>query len=522
MPYPFSNLTPTSTFTQWYTQTNEISTFLNEQIVANGQVAYGDFEIGANASLLVANNLFANSSLLEGLGNISLGNSSTGWVTVLGDLFSVTSNTVLLNPISSVFVNTALTVNATSNFVGNAVFANVAINGTLVGNNARFDAGTITANNGTLVARNLSFTTNGATVNSTLAAAGYSDHTVSGLENATLWNATPSQNTVLSGIDAHAAVSTSTDGFRILFLQNLSTSYKITLSPANTASTAIHRFETVENLPVDVLPRQTVLLIYAKDTTRWRVVGGTQTTGGVLSLGNTTISGTVSVSGNTTLSANVAADPFFVNQATGRVGVGTASPSTKFHSTGPNTLEDITTADQLRSSTLVVTGGANVASANIQFHSNGVAVFSNILNVNAAGQSFIQNLRVGQLLSDAAITGGALSATTGTFSGAVSAPVGTFTTLGAISGTTGTFSGAVSVGGTLLPASDATLSLGSAAKRWNTPHFNLTNGAADGTMTAALMTGASGEVKYVVGYTGSQIIGANTFTWKAGILTGIA
>jgi hypothetical protein len=524
MPYPFSNLTPTSTFTQWYTQTNEISTFLNEQIVANGQVAYGDFEIGANASLNLCNSSFANSTVVQFFANTELGNSGTSYVAVLGTLFSVSSNVALLNPISSVFVNTALTVNATSNFTGNAVFANVTVGGTLIGSNARFDSGTITANNGSLVARELSFTTNGATVNSSLASASYSDYTVTGLQNATLWNATPGQNTVISGIDAHSAVSSSIDGFRILYLQNLSTSYKITLSPANSSSTAIHRFETIDNLPVDVLPRQTVLLLYAKDTTRWRVVGGSQTTGGASSFGNTTVAGTLAVNGNGVFSANLTVDPLYVNQVAGRVGIGTISPTVKFHSVGPNVLEDITTANDLRSTKLLVTSNAVFTAA--EFYANGVAGFNNIIVVNNPGQSYIQTLRTGSFLSDGAIVGGAISGISGTFSGTVVGAVGSFGTLGAVVGTTGVFSGAVQVGGALTPASDATLSLGTGAKRWNTPFFSLADGSADGTMTLALLTGASGEVKYQAGFTGSKNIqtddGLKTFTWKAGILVSVS
>lgn len=424
----FSNLTPTSTFAQWYTQTNEISTFLDTQIVANSQWAYGAFKIGANSSLNISNSVFANDSLFKVLCNTEVGNSSTGYVQFLGDAFTVASNTVLLNPITSVFVNSAITVNGVSSFLGLATIANAFISN-LATVAIRSD-GPITANNGTLVARQLSFTTNGATTNSTLSAAGYADHTFTGLENATIWNALPTQDTVLSGIDAHTAVTSSVDGARILFLQNLSTTYKITLSCANASSTAAHRLESIRNLSVVVEPRSSVLLVYAKDTLRWRVIGGSHPIGGLLAAGNTTITGTLAVSGNATFSSNVAADPFYVNTVTGRVGIGTASPSSKFHSIGPNLLEDITTTDQL-----VVTNR-------------------------------------------------------------------------------------------LTPLTDATQTFGAAFRRWSTPFFSVADGSADGTMLQAVVTGTTGELKYLTGYTGTKVIttsaGAQTFTWKAGILMSVS
>ena len=149
----FANLTSSSTFAQWYTQTNEITTFLNAQIVANGQWAYGAFKIGANSSLNVANAVSANDSLLKVGSNTEIGNSTTGYVQFLGDAFIVASNTVLLNPITSVFVNSAITLNGTASFLGTAYIANASIVN-LATVDIRSD-GNITANNGTLIARQL-------------------------------------------------------------------------------------------------------------------------------------------------------------------------------------------------------------------------------------------------------------------------------------------------------------------------------------------------------------------------------
>jgi hypothetical protein len=64
------------------------------------------------------------------------------------------------------------------------------------------------------------------------------------------------------------------------------------------------------------------------------------------------------------------------------------------------------------------------------------------LTLNAAGATITGTATVGALSSSGAVSGTAISGTTGTFTGAISGTTGTFS--GAISGTTGTFSGAVS------------------------------------------------------------------------------
>ena len=509
MAYPFVNLTSTSTFTQWFTQTNELTTFLNSQVIANGVVAYGDFEIGVNASLVVCNTIFANSTLLAVLSDFGVGDTGT-ITTFLGEEFNVAANTILLNPISSIFVNTALTVNAVASFLANVAVANLTLSGTLVGVAARFD-GNITANNGTLIARSLSLTTNGATVNSTLSAAGYADYATAGIEDAQVWFATPTTNTVVSGLDAHAAVTSSVNGARYLFLQNGSSTKKITLSCANTSSTAAHRFEGVSGLDVDVLPLQTVLLIYAKDNTRWRVVGGSQTIGGATAFGNTTITGTFSVTGNTTLTANLTILPLFVDYAATRVGIGTLTPSAMLHSVGPNLLEDITTMVQARATSLVVSGSANLASANVRVAANGATTFDSFINVLSAAESYVQNLRVGAFQSNSSIVGVSISGVTGVFSGAVS-------------GTTGTFTGAVSVGGNLTPTANAQ-GFGSATKLWLHPFVGLNDGSADAAMVSAVITGATGELKTQPGFTGTRTVqtndGQKLFTWNAGVLVSV-
>jgi hypothetical protein len=515
---PFSNLTPTSTFTQWYEQTNEISTFLNEQIVANGQPAYGDFEFGANATINAFGTILATEDLLDANTNVSIGHASS-WIYAYGNTFVVASNNIILNPITSVFVNTAITVNAVATFLANIVAANVSV-GALVASSQRTD-GNIVANNGTLVARQLSFTTNGAAVNSTLASAGYQDHDFTGLDDASVWYATPTTNTVISGLQGHVAVTASTDGARVLYLLNLSDTKKITLSSANTVSTAQHRFQTVDNVDVDVLPRGSALLVYSKVTERWRVVGGTPASAAA-PLGNTTVTGLLTVSGNTTLSANLAVPPLYVNQVTSRVGVGTATPSAKFHSVGPNLLEDVTTAVDLRADVLTITGAASFAAAAAAIASNGQATFAKVVSPLAT----IGTLTVGGVTSNATVTAATITGTTGTFAGTVSGATGTFTTLGAVNGTTGTFSGAVTVGGKLAPSADATLGFGDATHRWTAPFLSVANGASDATM--ALVQASTGEVKQITGYTGTKYVqgvvpdgGGWIYTWKAGILVSV-
>ena len=497
----FSNLTSTSTFTQWYEQTNLMTTFLNEQIVANGQVAYGIFTFGANANVSVCNTVVFAEALLNVNTNVSIGWAQSA-VSFLSNTFTVSSNNILLNPITGLTVNSPMTVNATAVFTQNVAAVNVAVSGTLAASLLAV-SGNAVFSNGTLTARQVLFTATGATVSATLAAAGYADHDVTGLEDASVYYATPTNNTVISGMQGHTAVTSSTDGARVLLFQNLSTTKKVTFSAANSSSTAQHQFETIGNLDVDVLPRQTAFLIYSKAAQRWRVVGGTTAPGGAAAFGNTAITGTFAASGNTTLFANLAAAPLYVNQVTGRVGIGTAAPSVLFHSAGPNLLEDITTAVQLRTSFLNVSSNAIFTTG--QFYANGVAAFTKNITVAGTDESYITKLRANSFTSDTNIIGVALSGVTGTFSGALSTAVD------------------------FLPAADAAQRLGSALKRWIYPFFVLQNGVADAGMTAAVLTGASGELKSLAGYTGSINIqgvapdgGPHLFTIKGGIIVSIS
>ena len=442
----FANLTTTSTFNQWYVLTNQIGTFLNNQVFANGQVALGAFTLDPTGNINLCNTFYANSVGVVVNGSFSFAGGNTAF---LGNNFSVAANTIVLNPITSVLVNTALTVNAVAAFLANISAINIASSGTINAPTIRAD-GNLIANNGTLIARQLSFTTNGASVNSSLSAAGYADYSTTGIEDAGVWYANPTQNTVVSGLQGHTAVTSSTDGSRILFLQNVSATSKITLSPANTSSTDVHRFTAPGN--VDVLPGTTVLLIYSKTTQRWEVVGGASsgTTG---TFSDLSITGNLTVGGIATFSANLVAIPLYVNQVTGRVGIGTATPSQQLDVTGNALFEGVTTANDLRATKLSAT--SNVAFANVAFYANGVTVFTNFITVNGTDQSLIQNLRAGQFLCDTSITGNSVSAVSGAFSGAVTANtltanlitgnvvtanIGTFGTLGVMVASNAVFS----------------------------------------------------------------------------------
>jgi hypothetical protein len=429
----FVNLTPTSTFTQWYTFTNDIGTLLNDQVLANGVVAFGSFTLDPTGNINLCNTFYANSASGVVNGNFSV--IGVGNTVFFGNNFLVVANTIVLNPVTSILVNTALTVNATAAFLANITAVNIASSGTISAAALRAD-GNVTANNGTLVARQVSFTTNGAVVNSTFSS-NQNDYTTTGLDDAAVWYANPTADVVLTGLQGHSAVSAAADGARMLFLQNVSSTKKIVLTPANGSSSAVNQF--VASGDVTVLPNTTVLLIYTKSTSRWEVVGGSAagTSGSFTDL---TITGALGVGGVATFSANLVAIPLYVNQATGRVGIGSATPGYPLDVVGNANFQSVVFVSDLRATKLSVT--SNVAFANIAFAANGVTIFSNYITVNGSAVSFIQNLEAGTILSDAGITATtSVAGASGAFAGAVTANSMTANTLYAnlVSANTGTF-----------------------------------------------------------------------------------
>lgn len=300
MPTPLSSLSTTSTFRQWYEGHNAIVTLLNNNALVDNTAAYGVFVIApaANTSLSVSNTFLVNTSLILARANTTL--AANVAVTANANVFTIAAGTLIIQPVNGTTVNSALTVNAVTDFRANvAANASLTVANTLVvtGNttvntDAQFNAGAINA-------RQMLYVQTGSMAANTLADPSYNDFAPTGLANCQILNLTPNIDATLTGLSAPSIAA----GARVLYVQNLSSTYKITLKSANTSSAANNRFKTPNDADFDIQPGAAATLIWTFTNKEWRILSGSMG-GGATTLGNTTINGTLTVSGNSTFNAN--------------------------------------------------------------------------------------------------------------------------------------------------------------------------------------------------------------------------
>jgi hypothetical protein len=302
----------TDTFRIWFNKTNEIIDNLNVAVLGDGVIANGDFT--ANGSLRVIDTFKANSSEVLLSGNTVI--TANVVVTSNTDLVNFAPLQVVFNPLNGSLFNTDISVNAFSTFLFDvAINANVSIAGDLnaLTGNAIF-GGTVTINGNPVFLTSILFGAANAMINvATLTNPQYDDFGPAGLDGAQIVNLTPGIDTVLTGIQEPSALSA---GGRVLYLQNLSASKKVTLAASNTSSGIFNRFKLPGDANYDMLPGTSVSLLYNTDTHQWRPLGSAGTTfnsltvNGNSALGNVTISGwtnclsTLQVAGLTALSGN--------------------------------------------------------------------------------------------------------------------------------------------------------------------------------------------------------------------------
>lgn len=302
----------TDTFRIWFNKTNEIIDHLNASVLGDGTIANGDFT--ANGSLRVIDTFKANSSEVLLSGNTVI--TANVVVTSNSDLVNFAPLQVTFNPLNGSLFNTDITVNAFSTFLFDvAMNANVSIAGDLeqLTGNALF-GGTVTINGNPLFVSQVLLGAANAMINvATLTNPQYDDFGPAGLDGASVVNLTPSVDTVLTGIQEPSAL---TAGGRVLYLQNLSASKKVTLAASNTSSGIFNRFKLPDDLNYDIRPGTSVALLYNTDTHQWRPLGSAGTTFNTLTVtgnsafGNVDINGwanlhsTLQVAGLTTLTGN--------------------------------------------------------------------------------------------------------------------------------------------------------------------------------------------------------------------------
>ena len=309
----------TDTFRIWFNKTNEIIDALNGTTLIDGQVANGNFT--ANGSLRVIDTFKANSSEVLLSGNTVI--TANVLVTSNADIVNLAPMQVVLNPVNGTLFNTDATMNAFMTFLFDvAANANVTLTNAdlqVLSGNTLLN-GPATINNGPLIVRQVLMDSSNAQINvAPLTNPQYDDFGPAGLDEASICDVTPSINTTFTGIQAPSALS---HGGRVLYLQNLSTTKKVTLADSNTSSGSFNRFKLPGGQDLDVLPGSTIALLYSTDTHQWRPLGSAGTTfnsltvNGNTALGNTTISGwtnclsTIQVAGLATLTGNASLGGF--------------------------------------------------------------------------------------------------------------------------------------------------------------------------------------------------------------------
>ena len=300
MPLPLTLLATTDTFRAWFQLTDNIVSLLNSSVVGDNVVAYGVFTIGANSntSFSVANNFTVNASAV-GFKNANVSVSSNVAVTSNANVFNMAANNFIVQPLQGTIFNSNVTVNAAATFL-----SPISTNSSVTVNGATALTGTLTVNGaanftgGSFALRQLTFLSNESVAANTLNNPQYNDFNPTGIANCQVLNLTPNIDAVVTGIIAPTTVAA--NGAQLLYVQNLSGTYKVTLVSANTSSSANNRIKTPGDLPFEILPGAAATLIWTWTNKEWRTLSSA-TAVGPQTFANTTINGTLTVTGNTVL-----------------------------------------------------------------------------------------------------------------------------------------------------------------------------------------------------------------------------
>jgi hypothetical protein len=267
---PIALLLDTQTFRDWFTKTNEIINDLNANTLIAGSVATGAF--ATSGSLQVVNTFFANSTLVDLRGNTTVTANLT--VASTCNVWNFAAGTVILQPLNGTTVNSQILFTATAPATFRGIIsanANVTVTAALttVTGNSLF-TGYLTSAGGPIICQQVLFgSANAMAANVSLSSPEYDDFGTGGLEGCAILNLTPTINTVFTGIVAPTTVST---GGRLLFIQNLSGTYTVQLASANTASAVNNRFKMNADAAFNILPYQSIALVYNTTTHEWRPV----------------------------------------------------------------------------------------------------------------------------------------------------------------------------------------------------------------------------------------------------------
>jgi cytoskeletal protein CcmA (bactofilin family) len=355
---PITPIITTNTFRDWFNKTNEIIAKMNAGTLVDGVVANGAFTV--NGSLLVVNTFSANSTKVDLRGNTTFTANVTA--TSNCNVWNFACGTLIIQPLNGTMVNTDITINGAATFLQAVNFSanvNITADQSVVTGNLII-TGTSTAN-GPLIAQHIAFAAAGAlVVPGNLTNPQYDDYQPVGGDVAAVWNLTPTIDTVLTGIAAPTEFVT---GSQVLYIQNMSDTYQISLASANVSSQVHNRFKTPSDAVTNILPGGIVELVYSSTNHQWRVISSGASVFPSLNVtGNTVMSGTLNVAGNTT----------FTGQWVNIAGTLQVTGNTQLGNTQVNGWLNV-------SSFLVIAGNSTLTgnvTASATFVSNGNAAFN--------------------------------------------------------------------------------------------------------------------------------------------------
>ena len=276
-------LLTSDTFRTWLTRTNTAIDLLNSNTVIATINAVGAFAVSNTTdttSSLTIYHATGGQTLANSTGLFLSGNTTFGGLNFTANtesnVFTVSSNTTLLESLGGTTINSALVASKTLTVTGAATFSNtLALTGT-----ATFSSNVSVANNlvasNTVYAKAVLFSETGAVVSAVVSTASSDDYTISGLADASVLRINPdTRNIELTGLTAPTNLTTLVsggNGAKVLYLQNSGGTYKITLKHADVSSTDVNRFVGVTNADVVIPTGSAVTLLYTVAESRWRVL----------------------------------------------------------------------------------------------------------------------------------------------------------------------------------------------------------------------------------------------------------
>ena len=281
-----TTLATSDTFRTWLAQTNTVIDLLNTSTVRATINAVGAFAVSNTTdttSSLTIYHATGGSTLANSTGLFVSGNTTFSGqnftANASSNVFTVSSNTTLLESVGGTTINSALVASKTLAVTGNTTLsgANLDVTGT-----ATFSANVAVANNltasNTVYAKAVLFSETGAVVSDVVSDASNDDYTISGLADASVLLINPdTRNIELTGLTAPTNLTTLAsggNGAKVLYLQNSGGTYKITLSVSEgAASTDVNRFVGLGNVDAVIPAGGAATLLYTVEESRWRILG---------------------------------------------------------------------------------------------------------------------------------------------------------------------------------------------------------------------------------------------------------